>query len=250
MRKVLTSAVALLLLTAVAAVNSAYALGVDNSTKTATVSIPDALGLFQWNIELKKVADNSAATQITWETTGANAVQIGSTDKWYDSNVYAVITSTLTKSKAKIEIYQDNANSTVYKATDTIINPALDKTFNGLVLSTTSAGSTAGVPADLPFAWRVSTNTKVATDLQSVFPPLYTGQYFTDKSDTHYATDADKIAYRTVFSNKGVRYGGGANEMGGSPSGTFYMYFGANFEKAMGGMTYGSDRIVIRGFEE
>jgi hypothetical protein len=256
MRKVFSFVVMLLFLTTVAAVSSVYALGVANSTHTATVTIPDTLGAFEWDIVLKKVSDNSAATQITWNTSD---ITIGGNDKWFDSDVYAVITTTLTRADSKIEIYQDNVNSTVYKATTTYGANGTDEAYNGLVLSTTSAGTANGVRADLPFAWRVSTNTKNTADLTTVFPPEYSGatlvkgiegQYFLDIRDTGYATAADKIAYRTVFNKDGARYGGGINEMGGSPTGTFYMYFGANFEKAMGGMTYGSDRIILRGYQE
>ena len=256
MRKLSSLAVMMLLLTAVVAVNNAYALGVGYSTHTATVTLPTSMGAFSWQIAFKKVSDNTAATQITWNTAD---ITLGGSDKWVDASVYAVINSTLTRADANIEVYQDNVNSTVYKASATIGANGTDKAYNGLVLSTTSAGSTAGVRADLPFAWRVSTNTKVATDKQTVWPDYYkidannktkSGQYFIDKSDTGYDTDADKKAYRTVLNKEGARFGGGAAEMGGSPSGTFYMYFGAKFDNAMGGMTYGSDKIIFRGYTE
>ncbi|MDR2425562.1 MAG: hypothetical protein LBD46_00020 [Endomicrobium sp.] len=239
------------------AVSSVYALEVANSTKTAKVTIPGNLGEFSWSFELKKVADNANATDITWASTD---ITIGGSNNWIDSEVYALINSTITKQLATIEIYQDNVNSAVYKATATYTS-ATDKTHNGLVQSTTSAGHTNGVRAALPFAWRVSTFTKVATNKRTVFPPTYSGdsvvegladggQYFIDKSDTGFDTAPDKMAYRVFLSYQGRRYGGGVSDIGDSPTGTFYMYFGANFATAMGGVEYGSDRIVVRGFYE
>ncbi|MDR2192144.1 MAG: hypothetical protein LBO62_04635 [Endomicrobium sp.] len=242
-----------------ATASSVYALGVANSTHTAFVTFPASAGAFTWDIAFKKVSDNStvANANITWN---ASAIALGTANNWVDSEVYAVIHSTLTRADAHIEIYQDNVNSAVYKATQTFASDGTSKAFNGLVLSTTSAGHANGSPGDLPFAWRASTTTKSAAATQTVWPPQYSGttlvsglatggMYFLDKSDTGYDSAANK-AYRTIADKQGLRYGGGAGDIGGSPSGTFYIYFGANFEKAMGGMTYGSDRVIFRGFYE
>jgi hypothetical protein len=252
MRKVFSLATTLLLLTAAAAVNSAYAISVGNSTHTATVTFDAALAAFDWSIAFKKVSDNTAATEITWDTSG---VALGTT-KWVDAGVYAVLTTTVTNSKARIQLYTRNTESTAYKYGGAGQSTS---TSSGLILKSDSSSTVT-----LPFAFRMTdtlTPKKADNDnaATKVFPysedttpkGFYDGGvYFTDNYADDFTTNSEKIIYRTLIDDKGFHWGGAATDAGGSTSGTFYIFFGANFGGATAPNTYGSDTITFRGFTE
>jgi len=252
MKKILGMAAVLVFLTATVVSNAYAQLNLSQSTCTATVTFDASAGTFTWNVSLKNVGTGTNAQQILWST---NSITIGTT-RWADASVYAVLTSTLTRGDRKIQLYTRNhQNTNNYLFVGSTLASA------GLVKQV--AGN-AGSNITLPFAFRIFDSTVTVNANQgaaSVKVHPYSaiptpngyydgGMYMTDAYAGDFNTDANKMAYRTILSQAGFRYGGDPSEMGGAPTGTFYIYFGADFGKAMGGSTYGTNTVTFHGMTE
>ncbi len=240
MRKVLSLAVAAMFLSVAA--TSAFAFtSVTKSTKTAKVQFTGA-GAFTWSVEVKNVSDNLVGTDITWNT---STVTPGVT-KWATAQQYAHIKSSMTASNYGLQVYTDNTNaSSAFRYTG-----GQTQNLGGLVAQ--GAANSAANP--LPMGWSVMRSTQSASYVVNPTSPTFAGLYFKDRGNST-ASDgntpfADGEDYITVLNKSGLKYGGNANERGGSPSGDFYMYIGADFSAAMTPMTYGTDTLTFEAYTE
>ena len=266
MRKLLGLLVAAVFV--VTASSLAFANGIEKSTKTARVTFTGE-GKFQWELLVKNVSDNATVTEIEW--TGAKATD-GS--GWQTADQYVQIISTVTDADAYIRVYTDNKKGVEFPYTGTA-----DEFLGGLV-------SKADPTADpLSMAWMMKDSTATASQL--AVNPLnvstdsvngYSSSYFLDKSNydfnliegtpgvgagpTPYVNNVD---YSTIISAKGWKAtsaptGGLGDTVPktptgrfGSGNGTFALYIGADFGRALptpGGNEYGCDALIIEGTTE
>lgn len=247
MRKVLSLLVAAVFMAVSGSVAFAAFTSVSTVKKTAKVEFT-ATGAFTWDIAIKNVAGDGTATEITWD---AGSITPGTTG-WANAQQYILITSTITDATSAIQIYTDNEKGTSFKYVhvgDT---------------NTVSAGGLVGTKnpsaKPLPMAWSMK-DVKISTTVvnpQSADNTIkYASLYFKDHGDTlvDAASESTKFSngddYVTILKGgTGWRWGGGAGDIGGSASGTFYMYIGADFSSASTPNTYGTDTLTFEGFTE
>jgi len=247
MRKLFVFLVAAVFMSAASSAAFAQFSSVSSVKKTAKVVFTQA-GTFTWDIAIKNVSDDAEATDITWD---ASAITPGST-AWANALQYVLITSTVTQVGAGIQVYTDNVNSSgtyKYYPQDTEAISA-----GGLVGVQTSSAT------PLPMAWRMKDSKQASgftvDPTSSIDEIRYSSLYFKDKSNninnppeaTPFVNGED---YVTILKGgSGWRWGGGPSDIGGSASGSFYMYIGANFSSASTPNEYGTDTLTFEGYTE
>lgn len=245
MRKVLSLLVAVAFLAVAGSTAFAAFTSVSSSTMTAKVVFTVA-GTFDWDISIRNVVDDAVAPEITWDGTTLPS-------GWGNALQYVMITSTATK-KAGIQVYTDNLNGTVYKKSISVNQDTNTYSLGGLV------DKAAPLNPTIPMAWSLkdakvtggaTVNPVHPTDEAIKFGSLY----FADRSNTLDDADNDPFVdggdYNTILKGgSGWRWGGGDNDIGGSASGTFYMYIGADFSAAAGETEYGTDTLTFEGYTE
>ncbi len=205
-------------------------------TKSATATLAGA-GTVSMSVAVKKVSDNSAATDLAW--TGVT-LPTG----WKNSDHYVQLDSTITASNGGIRIVTDNrgagASPTQTGSTTTVA---------GLVDNTDTTKT-------LPVAWTVKDSLVGPTGPASAKPYEATdgaGQanqfqwlYMTDAFDGSLAPGAP---YRTVVNVAGIHFGGGDTEFGGAVSPNF-VYVEANFATAVTPRTYSTNKLIVEAFTQ
>ncbi|MCL2145077.1 MAG: hypothetical protein FWH43_06275 [Endomicrobia bacterium] len=239
MRRLLAFLVVAVFVAAAASPAFAQFSHVSSSTKTAKVEFTGT-GVFAWTVDLFDIAGDAPATEFTW--VGGATKPTG----WATSTQYAVITTTITQTGAGIQVYTDNQNGTTYQ-------------FTGSSTAVANAGLVARTATNnnpLPMAWsmkEVKISTTVVNPISSDDAVKFASCYFKDKNGPS-SGDSTKLtngeAYATILNTGGMKYGGGDGERGGSPSGTFYMYIGADFATASTPMEYGTDTLTFEGYTE
>ena len=245
MRKVFSFLAAAVFMSLTASSAFAQFVSVSSMTKTAKAVFTSS-GVFSWNIDIRNVSDDNPVADITWE---ASSITPGATG-WVNAQQYILITSTVTDSKSAIQVYTDNMSGSAYVyshtgSTDTV-------SAGGLV------GKNTPSMKPLSMGWSMK-DAKVAGG--AVVDPTsangevkYASVYFKDKSDTliNTATNTNPFQngedYVTIINSGGWKWGEG--ERGGSPSGTFYMYIGADFSTANTPNDYGTDTLTFEGYTE
>lgn len=247
MRKVLSLLAAAVVMSAVVSVAFAQFTPVSSVKKTAKVTFVGA-GVFTWDVAIKNVSDDADATDITWN---AAAITPGSTG-WVNAQQYVLITSTITDATSAVQVYTDNMNaSSAYK----YVHAGTPDTISagGLV------GKNNPSASPLPLAWSMK-DVKVAggatVDPTSSDNTIkFASLYFKDKSNT--LNDGSSTPFQNgehyitiLKGGTGWRWGGGVGDIGGSASGTFYMYIGASFSSASTPNEYGTDTLTFEGYTE
>lgn len=247
MRKVLSLLVAAVVMSAVVSLAFAQFTPVSSVKKTAKVTFVGA-GVFTWDVAVKNVSDDADATDITWD---AAAITPGSTG-WVNAQQYVLITSTITNAKSALQVYTDNTHpSSAYKYVHVGTSDTVSA--GGLV------GKNNPSASPLPLAWSMK-NVKVAggatVDPTSSDNTIkFASLYFKDKANT--LNDGSSTPFRNgehyitiLKGGTGWRWGGGVGDIGGSASGTFYMYIGASFSSASTPNEYGTDTLTFEGYTE
>ena len=254
MRKVLGLLVAAVFV--VSAASSVFALGVGKSTQTARIAFSGP-GEFSWDVTILNVSDNlpPAHGEIRWATT----VTPGS--GWQNATQYVKIVSTVTDAKSYIRVYTDNVNGTEFKFTGTA-----REFLGGLVCKNNPSAtplSMAWVMKDALVAGGATVN-----PVSTVDSVKFASSYFLDASNSDFnaitgtpgaSGYTNNIDYSTIINANGWKWTsaptGGLTTpptpsgRGGSGSGTFFMYIGAEF----GGTTpneYGCDTVMFHGITE
>lgn len=202
---------------------------------TAEVSFTSG-GEVSFDAVLKKRADNTSATAITWD---AGDISIGSSSvEWKAATVYAVLTSTITKASGKVYLYQNNKSTSTavkYQAT-TPRYETTNQIYSGLVKGNSGGGD--GNYA--PMTFMVSTVTVATPDINPVTSE-YGKRYFIDQSNSNFVKDD----YCTVVDSQGyinaVDGSGNAQHLAKQTEG--YIYFGAGFQNIIAGTSYGTNNI-------
>ncbi|MCL1971436.1 MAG: hypothetical protein FWG57_00380 [Endomicrobia bacterium] len=243
MRKVFSLLAAAVFISLTASAAFAQFVSVSSMTKTAKVVFTSS-GEFSWNIDIRNVSGDGPATEITWD---APSITPGTTG-WVNAQQYILITSTVTDSKSAIQVYTDNVHGSAYVYT------------HSGSTDTVSAGGLVGknTPSLKPLSmgWSMKdVKGEVTVDPTSSTGTIkYASVYFKDKSDTltNIATQTSPFQngedYVTIINSGGWKWGGG--ERGGSPSGIFYMYIGADFSTANTPNDYGTDTLTFEGYTE
>ena len=257
MRKVFSFIAAAVFLTAAAAVNNAYAIGVGASTITAKVAFTGA-GTYSWDIELRNISNDASTGAITWS--GVTAASTG----WKTADQYVVFTGSITASNFSVKLYTDNANGTEFKYTGSTPT-AQDVGIGGLV----SKNSPDSATSVLPMSWRMfevqasSTLADVKSFVQdisgdnsvNITPEAPVGQfampsYFIDKSNGSF-NSTDDVNYSSILKGNMWRFGQGEGDRAAlEQGGQRYIFFGAKFTGATTPNEYGTDTIIFEGLIE
>jgi len=213
--------------------NSAFAAV---SLTRSSIANFSSVGEVSFSLDLKYIADDSAASVIDWDV--ANIPLNVDATTWTTSTVYAVLSSTVTTANGTVYMFQDNANSTDYKAV-TPRTEGANSIYSGMVNQANQGGEYRGY---VPMVFN-STTTK-ATPNFGTDPETVAGtRYFIDKSNTNFN---DQTNYITVANTGGLV--GGVTATGACwnvGSNTGYMYFGGLFKNILGGDVWGTDQIKI-----
>ena len=228
---------------AVTVLFSSSAFAAVNLRRSAIANFSSA-GEVSFSLDLKYIADDSDATVIDWDV--ANIPLNVDATEWTTSTVYAVLSSTVTKAGSAVYMYQDNANSTDYKAVDGRTENGY-KIYSGMVNQQTQGGEYRGY---IPLVF-CSTTTKFSTATTPNFgtnPENIGGtRYFVDKSNENWGLPAANTTNYVTIANTGGLVGG--VDAGGAcwnvGSNTGYMYFGGLFKNILGGDVYGTDQIKV-----
>lgn len=259
MRKFLSFFIAFAFVAFASAQAFAQFAGVKSEKKIAEIALLQP-GSFSWTLDILNVSDDQAAGEITWNESTIIANQY----RWTNALQYARINSTITQTGAAIQVYTDNMNSTTTYQYVPFADISTDAISAGGLVPTSKNTDGETVGNLLPFAWRLTDKkgelevNPTKTD-QGQTPENeaieFASLYFKDKGST--LTDADNTPftngedYVTILkAGSGFRWGGGSGDIGGAASGTFYMYFGADFGSASTPNTYGTDTLTFEGFVE
>lgn len=225
---------------AVTVLFSSSAFAAISITKSAVADFSSS-GEVAFSMDLKYIADDSAASVIDWDV--ANIPLNVTATNWTTSTVYAVISATVTTVGSTIYMYQDNVNGTVYKSTAARGaydgSTRLGDVYSGMVNKDTKGGDYRGY---VPMVF-TSTTTKATPNYGSNPESVAGTRYFIDHSDYNFAQQTN---YITLANNGGLVGGvdaGGACFNIGANQG--YMYFGGKFDNILGGDVYGTDKIKI-----
>ncbi len=231
MKKILSFAAVL----AVTVLFSSSVFAAVNIKKSAVADFSSS-GEVSFSIDLKYIADDSAASVIDWDI--ANIPLNVDATNWTTSTVYAVVSATVTTVGNAIYMYQDNKNGTEYVAVSSRTE-GTNGIYSGMVNKETKGGDYRGY---VPLVFN-STTTKATPSFGTNPEDVAGTRYFIDKSNTNFA---DQTNYITIANNGGlvggVDAGGACYNIG---SNTGYMYFGGLFKNILGGDVYGTDTIKI-----
>lgn len=248
MRKFLSFLVAAVFVACAA--SSVFALGVENSTLTAKV-VFEGEGEFAWDLAIRNMSNDTSTTSITWS--GATP----SVTEWKTADQYVLINSTMTGLNGKIRVYTRNKEGSEFKT---------------VTASSENLGGLVGTTKIIPMGWRMVDLLKADLNLaaEKAIPVVpdrkeggaeagaYASSYFLDKANWNFDrvyvdpnpdNSVDNIAYSSILTSGGMKYGSGPNDRGGSPTGTFAMFISANFATAIYD-TYGCDTITFQGINE
>jgi len=230
---------------------------VKKSTMTAQIAFT-AVPSGTMTVALKKVSDNSAATQLSWSDVTPAVTA------WKAANEYIEVTNTYNQTGWGIQIYTDNcatdADPRFYIVNPTTVNPC------GLI-------ATDDKKSTLPLAWRIMGDTTSyarlgirevsdpvvpdkhhleSTDLPGVgyYPWLWMKDFKTPSIPSQY-TDGfvNGEDYVTIWNENGVHHAEGPLDYYASPSPN-YVYIGARFTTATTPRTYRTSKLTVELFYE
>ena len=221
------------------------------TTLTSIADFSSRQGTVNVTINLKAISGGAQKDNIEWNVA---SIPIGrEATTWTTSTVYAQITSDVTEAGGIVYIYQDNKNSTEYKATTGRDNYDGDvKTgtvFSGMVNKETGEAS-------IPMVFCSTTTTATpnfGTDPETVVGTRYfidRGNLKADGTTSDFDTDTNKY-YMQLANTKGL-VGGVTADNTGTVNGTWSygtegrLYFGALFTNVLAGSTYGTDKIYVK----
>lgn len=220
-------------------------------TLTSIADFRNQQGDVSVTINLKAISGGETKQNIEWNVSSIPLGREATT--WTTSTVYAEIESTVTQAGGKIYIYQDNKNSTNYKATTGRDNYDGDvKTgtvFSGMVNKETGEAS-------IPMVF-CSTTTTTAPNFGANPEELTGTRYFIDRGNLDGSGNPDFNTttngfYMQLANTKGLVGGVTADEQTKEVNGTWEygtsgrLYFGALFSYVLAGATYGTDKIYVK----
>lgn len=246
MKKVLSLAVALVV---TVMLGSSIFAAIETKTVTAKADFTNS-GQADFSFTIKKVSDDSVATEITW--TSPDAFVVGGTTTWVRADHYAVVAATITKAGQQVYMFQTNtSNSSQFKATTPRSNADGTKVYSGLVNQATHGGDFQGyVP--VAFSLVGTKNKDITYDMNtSTVSATRADKFLTDKADKKAdgTTSNFDAEYARIASLAGPVFGQGEyGDWTGTDvvNHTAYMYFFGGFANIVGGDVYGTDQIQIK----
>lgn len=229
---------------------------VSKSTMTAQVQFT-AGPTGSMTVALKKITDNSAATELSW--TGVTPAVTA----WKAADQYIEVTNTYNRTGWGIQIYTNNcasdANPQFYIVNPTTVNPC------GLI-------ATDNKKSVLPLAWRTmgDTTTYAHLGIREVSDPVEPNKHHLQSTDFPesviyypwvWMKDAKTPSipeqytlgfvpgedYVTIWNENGVHHAEGPLDYYASPSPN-YVYIGARFTTATTPRTYKTNKLTVELF--
>jgi hypothetical protein len=205
------------------------------SVLTSTASVAVTGGAATLTIAIKNVANNAAATAISWTAAAGQS--------WTTANQYIQLNTALTIAGAGIQTYTDNLAADASPKYTGLIS-SYTQTPAGLV----SAVGTSTGTATLPLAWEIVNSTAgvngaVEPNAGSSSPNSYAWFYYEDKSQVAVPTSSAAVftngaPFITVAQAGNSVHFGQAPYQFGSAVPPYYLYLEGNFVAAVGGTTY------------
>ena len=226
---------------------------ISKSTNVATVTFSGDGTMFL-QVQLKNLSDNSATTQIWWNTA---SITPGVT-QWVRSDAYMVVYTTMTNALGAVRIYTDNLNAAA--------TPQYTGVGNAAGLVGMYSGDPTASSSTLSMCWRVTdaalidgtslqivqTNHVSSATLSAVATgtsyPCFIWMKDLGGSDPVVLADYTSPGYILVKDQVwGIQH---AESNWGTTSSPDYVYFGATFSSASTPRTYRTSRLMVESFTE